>query len=103
MLRPRRSKRDHDAVPVANLAPQMADYDLLSKKIDWRPYIMFFHQTSFSSPTVTTDRFGFRQSADPSGHALALDDAPGRTVNLLLGNSVAFGVGATLEIGRAHV
>ena len=97
MLRPLRSKRDRDTVPVAQLAPQMADYDLLSKKVDWRPYIMFFHQTNFSSPSVTTDRFGFRPAVDASGLAVALDDAPDRTVNLLLGNSVAFGVGATSD------
>jgi len=85
------------AVLAANLAPQMADYDLLSKKIDWRPYIMFFHQTNFRSATVTTDRLGFRPAADASGRSVALGDAQGRTVNLLLGNSVAFGVGATSD------
>jgi hypothetical protein len=82
---------------TARLTPQMADYDRLSARVDWRPYLMFFQQPNFVSATVTTDRYGFRPTIDPYGRALALDDVAQRSVSLLIGNSVSFGVGATAD------
>jgi hypothetical protein len=75
----------------------MADYDRLSARVDWRPYLMFFQQPNFDSAVVTTDRYGFRRTVDAYGRALALDDVAGRPVNLLIGNSVSFGVGASAD------
>ena len=80
---------------LARLAPQMADYDLLGK-VDWRPYLMFFQQPDFVSQSVTTDRLGFRRTLN-GGALFGIDDVGDRPVNLLLGNSVAFGVGATSD------
>jgi hypothetical protein len=82
---------------MARLAPQMAAYDVLSSTVDWRPYLMFFQQPNFVSSTVTTDRFGFRPTLDTGNALITLDEAANRTVNLLMGNSVAFGVGATSD------
>lgn len=82
---------------TTRLTPQMADYDRLSARVDWRPYLMFFQQPSFISATVTTDRYGFRPTVDPYGRVLTLDDVVGRPINLLIGNSVSFGVGASAD------
>ena len=82
---------------TTRLAPQMADYDRLSARVEWHPYLMFFQQPNFLSPSVTTDRFGFRPTIESSGQRVTLDDVKGRTVNLIVGNSVAFGVGASTD------
>ena len=75
-------------------APQMADYERLGAQADWRPFVMFFHQPNFRSRAVNTDQYGFRLSHDPTGRAMTLGAAPG-PVSLVVGNSTAFGVGAT--------
>lgn len=76
------------------LAPQMADYERLGAQVDWRPFVMFFHQPDFRSKAVNTDKYGFRLSHDREGRPVALDGAAG-PVSLVVGNSTAFGVGAT--------
>jgi hypothetical protein len=79
------------------LAPQMGDYDRLGGQIDWRPYLMYFQPPNFASPAVTTDRLGFRPTVDRTGRRVTIDDVGGETVNLVIGNSVSFGVGATSD------
>lgn len=81
----------------ARLVPHLADYDRLGTPIAWRPYLMFFHHRNFTSPSVNTDRHGFRPTWDAREQRVTLDDAAGRDVNLLVGNSVSFGVGATSD------
>ena len=82
---------------IKMLSPHMADYDRLGHQVDWRPYLMFFQQPNFVSPSVTTDRFGFRRTANLQGQPISLDDLGSEAANFLVGNSVAFGVGATSD------
>jgi hypothetical protein len=82
---------------VEGLTPQMADYDRLAEQVDWRPYVMFFQRPNFSSPSVTTDALGFRPSVGASGERFSPAEGPTGAANLLVGNSVAFGVGATSD------
>ncbi len=79
------------------LVPQMVDYGRLNERFEWRPYLMYFQQPNFSSASVTTDRLGFRPTIDGAGRRVTIDDVQARSVNLLVGNSVAFGVGASSD------
>ncbi|GEM_PF-467816 len=82
---------------TTRLTPQMSDYDRLSARVDWRPYLMFFQRPNFVSAAVTTDRLGFRPTTDEHGRILTLDDFSNFPVNVLVGNSVSFGVGASTD------
>lgn len=79
------------------LAPQMADYDFWGGQMAWRPFIMFFHPPDLHTESCNTDTLGFRFSADPSGSVARTDAWQDRPCNLVLGNSVAFSVGATSD------
>lgn len=76
---------------------QMADYDRLGARPAFQPYVMFFQQPDFRSEAVNTDRFGFRHSLDRSGQPWSAANPPPGKVNIVTGNSVAFGVGATCD------
>lgn len=83
----------------SRLAPQLEDYDRLGQAVSWRPYLMFFQPPGFRSSAVNTDADGFRISHGPDGRPMALPLPEQQGANLLLGNSVAFGVGATSDAG----
>jgi hypothetical protein len=57
---------------------------------------MYFHRTDFASPSVNTDRCGFRLSTGPDGAtASAAGHVPPGPVRILTGGSTALGVGAS--------
>lgn len=62
------------------------------------PYLMYFHQTNFTSQAVNTDRSGFRISTGPDGiKASAAGHIPPGPVRILAGGSTALGVGASSD------
>ena len=75
-------------------APQMREYDSL--KYVWHPYVMSFHEANHSSPAVHTDERGFRFSAKGGSAVSNFDGAQGER-GLIVGGSVAFGVGASSD------
>jgi hypothetical protein len=80
------------------LTPQMRDYDAMKDPGERRyvPYLMYFHRTDFSSPSVNTDGSGFRISVGPDGsNASAAGRIPPGPVRILAGGSTALGVGAS--------
>jgi hypothetical protein len=79
------------------LAPQMADYDAWGGQMAWRPYLMFFQPPDIRTSSCNTDSLGFRFSADPEGNVARTDEWSGKQCNVVLGNSVAFSVGATSD------
>jgi hypothetical protein len=76
------------------LTPQMADY---AWDMSWRPFIMYFHPPNLRTPSCNTDSLGFRFSADSEGRVACVDQWGDNQCNLVLGNSVAFSVGATSD------
>ncbi|MEV7007431.1 hypothetical protein [Streptosporangium sp. NPDC051022] len=82
------------------LTPQMRDYDRFDDpgQRNYQPYVMYFHQTNFTSPVINTDRSGFRLSRGPDGEsASASSTVPKGPVRVLSGGSTALGVGATSD------
>jgi hypothetical protein len=82
------------------LTPQMRDYDEWNDPGQRRyvPYLMYFHRADYSSPTVNTDRAGFRISTGPGGiKASAAGHIPQGPVNILTGGSTTLGIGATSD------
>ncbi|MEU6072768.1 Inducer of phenazine A [Micromonospora sp. NPDC047074] len=76
----------------------MRDYDAMKDPAhrNYVPYLMYFHRTNFVSPSVNTDRSGFRISTGPGGvTASAAGNLPPGPVRILAGGSSALGVGAT--------
>ncbi|MBN4079981.1 hypothetical protein JYT60_01960 [bacterium AH-315-C08] len=62
----------------------------------WVPFLMFFNQSNFCSDIVNTDKNGFRLAG--IGGEQRLDKLNKSTpINILIGGSVAFGVGATSD------
>ena len=82
----------HDRYPIVR---QMEIYDNLG--IQWIPFMMYFHKGNFQSEYVNTDKKGFRKNVDSSGNYIELEKIQGSPINLLVGNSTAFGVGATKD------
>ncbi|WP_432925931.1 hypothetical protein ACQPZZ_34235 [Microbispora sp. CA-135349] len=80
------------------LTPQMQEYDRFFDHGDmnYQPYLMYFHQQGFRSPTVNSDRSGFRLSVGPDGErASVAGHVPPGPVRLITGGSTALGIGAT--------
>jgi hypothetical protein len=78
----------------------MRDYDDMKDPGQRRylPYLMYFHRADFVSPSVNTDRSGFRISAGPDGaKASAGGRIPPGPVRILAGGSTALGVGASSD------
>ncbi|MFG2378337.1 SGNH/GDSL hydrolase family protein [Streptomyces sp. NPDC048504] len=76
----------------------MRDYDEFNDagRRHYLPYLMYFGRPDFISPTVNTDRSGFRVSTGPDGtKASAAGHVPPGPVRILTGGSTALGVGAT--------
>lgn len=88
-LTPGRRSRIRD-----ELAPQLRDYVRMGSGVRWLPFVMFLQQGGFRSPTVNTDRFGFRWTVSPEGKVWSVEEPPDRESGLVLGGSTAFGVGA---------
>jgi hypothetical protein len=82
------------------LTQQMRDYDAMKDPSERRyvPYLMYFHRVNFASPSVNTDRCGFRISTGPDGvRASAAGHIPPGPVRILAGGSTALGVGASSD------
>lgn len=80
------------------LTPQMRDYDEFNDAAqrNYLPYLMYFGRPGFSSPTINTDRSGFRLSTGPDGlSASAGGHVPPGPVRIITGGSTTLGVGAT--------
>lgn len=75
------------------LLPQMEAYDRLGFR--WLPFIMFFHPAGHRSAVVNTDELGFRYTVGPDGQRLGSSSTG--EVNLLVGSSIVFGVGASSD------
>ena len=75
----------------------MMAYD--SMRMTWLPHVMYMQEPNFRSAVVNTDSYGFRYSADSSGRSVGFDTAGGPPTNILVGNSTAFGVGASNDGG----
>jgi hypothetical protein len=56
---------------------------------------MYFHPADYRSDVVNTDRIGFRVSRNGTDHASPGGRLPDGPVNLVVGSSAVFGVGAT--------
>lgn len=72
----------------------MREYDKIGTV--WLPYLMYFHSPNYRSSVLNTDSRGFRITYQGSRKISDFKDidAP---VCLFIGNSVAFGVGATSD------
>lgn len=79
------------------LAPQMAEYEAWGAQMAWRPFIMYFQPPNLRTSSCNTDSLGFRFSADADGKVVRIDQWSGKPCNIVLGNSVAFSVGATSD------
>ena len=81
------------------LTPHISDYVELTDRGAWNylPYLMYHNRPNFRSPSVNTDRLGFRYSHGPTERASAGDHRFDEPVRLLVGASVAMGYGATSD------
>ena len=76
-----------------DITPQMADYYRISTVS--QPFLMYTQEPNFRSASFNTDGYGFRRTIMPSGNAIDIDDLAHEECNILIGNSTAFGIGAT--------
>ena len=79
--------------PRRQLTPQMAVYDDAGQS--WLPYLMFFQPPNLCSEVLNTDRYGFRVTWNKGRALRDLEVDADRQVDLLVGGSTVFGVGAT--------
>lgn len=82
------------------IAPQMADYDQISEKQQWVPYLMLFCQPDCRFASVSTNSLGFRTTLDRAGNCVGSvvaksQKTPGQSCSIVVGSSAVFGVGAT--------
>lgn len=75
------------------ITPQMREYDQFG--IEWKPFLMYFHKRCYKSDTVNTDQNGLRYSLDGKENRLIHSEQD--SVNLFIGGSAAFGIGATSD------
>lgn len=80
------------------ITPQMIDYDQIGDQ--WVPYIMRFDSPGKKFKSVSTDEWGFRNSIDKDGNLYNQGIAKTKKtkVNLIIGSSAVFGVGATNDL-----
>jgi hypothetical protein len=84
-----------------DLVPQMEIYDQLG--YEWLPYLMFSQTPNYRSSTLNTDdrgyRFSHKSDVLPKSIFKSFNDskAENNSTVLVLGNSFAFGVGATSD------
>lgn len=82
------------------LVPWAAEYDLLGGRVEFRPYVLALPERGVSLPSVRIDELGLRFSLDACGEPWAVANGPrtdGHPIGVLVGNSVAFGVGTTSD------
>lgn len=81
------------------IAPQMVDYDSVGDQ--WVPYLMKFDHPERKFKSVTTNKWGFRNTTDKNGQVI--DDeyikkaSEKGEVGVVIGSSSVFGVGATSD------
>ena len=75
------------------LTPQMIEYDRVGQV--WLPYVMYFHTPNYSSSVINTDSRGFRIAYKESRRISNFEDIGQLPLNLCIGGSLVFGVGAT--------
>ena len=80
------------------LIPQMKTYDRIG--FEWLPYLMFSQTPNFRSENINTDENGYRFSSQndisfKNIFDVKKNEKESEGVNLILGNSFGFGVGAT--------
>lgn len=79
--------------------PHMRDY--LEETQVYAPYLMHFQRPDVRRPSFATDAFGFRHTLDARGEWLSLERfhslPEAARPSALIGNSTAFGVGATSD------
>jgi hypothetical protein len=80
-------------------APQMRDY--LAETQVYLPYVMHFQRPNVRRAAFSTDAQGFRRTLRANGTIVALEEfnalPPEARPSALIGNSTAFGVGATSD------
>ncbi|KDA92066.1 SGNH/GDSL hydrolase family protein [Pantoea agglomerans] len=85
---------------VAKLTPHMLAYSeefADDGKVNWLPYVMYFHPYNYRSPVVNTDISGFRYSV-ANGKKYAVRDCQQlKSCRLLAGSSTVFGIGASAD------
>lgn len=81
------------------LTPQMQEYDRFVDRAHtrWLPFVMYFHQKNYQSDVVNTDGHGFRFSYQSDARYSAGTFQENVPVNLLVGSSTVFGVGASSD------
>ena len=79
--------------------PQMRDY--LGETQVYLPYVMHFQRPNVRRTAFSTDAHGFRRALRPDGTAVTLEEFNALPLeahpSALVGNSTAFGVGATSD------
>ena len=88
-----------------NLDPQMKIYDGIGEA--WKPYIMYISKPNFRSDVVNLDQFGLRFNSLDNEKKIEIEKnnsifnekivSKNQKTATLVGNSIAFGVGATSD------
>lgn len=85
---------------VEQLTPYMRAYSeefADDGKINWLPYIMYFHPYNYRSPVINTDSRGFRYS-DARGERYSVGDCSHLSrCRVIAGSSTVFGIGASAD------
>ncbi|MDO6705845.1 SGNH/GDSL hydrolase family protein [Photobacterium sp. 1_MG-2023] len=84
---------EHYTPHMSAYADDFAD----SGKINWMPYLMYFHPYNYCSAVVNTDQFGFRYSEVNNQKYAVGDIDPEQPVRLIAGSSTVFGIGASQD------
>ena len=87
------------------LAPQMRIYDGIGET--WKPYVMYISKPNFRSNVVNLDKFGLRFNGQDNEKKIEIEKnnsifnrkiiSKNKETAVLVGNSIAFGVGATSD------
>lgn len=80
-----------------DLLPHILDYYPHGPLIEhvWLPHLMFFNIANYRSQSANTDERGFRHTYFNNSRICSFEDLHDRPVNIIVGGSTAFGVGAT--------
>ena len=78
-----------------SIAPQMELYDQVS--CDYRPFVMFFNSSNFTSKIINTDSLGFRLNSWGDKFKTHSDFFNDEEVSIVIGGSSVFGFGATSD------